>query len=181
MIKKLFLLLFAMLLTMQVSAQSGGNDPVSLEEFFTVNGEEGTIRFKATIEEGYHLYSTDIPKGGPTPVSIKFHVMEGAEVVGPLVAGEGAKQEYDDLFGMNVSYFENEAELIQQVKLLGGAYRIKGTVSYQSCGNGNCYMGRHDFELTGTADVQAKAVQPKAVKRTKPAIKKFKMKDVIRR
>jgi thiol:disulfide interchange protein DsbD len=162
MIKKLFLLLFAMLLTMQVSAQFGGYDPVSMEEFFTVNGEEGSIRFEATIEEGYHLYSTDIPKGGPTPVSIKFHVMEGTEVVGPLVAGEGAKQEYDDLFDMNVSYFENEAVLIQQVKLLGGAYRIEGTVSYQSCGNGSCYMGRYDFELTGTADVQAKAEQPKA-------------------
>ena len=159
--KKLILSLFVMLLSLQVNAQFGGYDPVSMEETFVVKGSEGTIEFDALIDNGYHLYSTDVPEDGPTATSVEFHVVEGAEIVGPLVAGEGFVKELDEDFGMVVSYFENEALFIQKVKLLGGAYRIEGSVRYQSCGKGQCYMGRYDFELTGTANVEVKAKEEK--------------------
>lgn len=169
--KKLVLSLFVTLLAFQANAQFGGYDPVSMEEFFTLNGSEGTIEFEASIEDGYHLYSTDIPKGGPVPLNVKFHLVEGAEVIGTVTPGEGAKQEYDDMFSMDVSYFEGSAVFTQKLKMLGGAYKIEGTVSYQSCGKGQCYMGRYDFELSGTADVvteEAKAAETPV----KPADKK---------
>ena len=151
--KKIILSLFVTLLAFQANAQFGGYDPVSMEEFFKLNGSEGTIEFEASIEDGYHLYSTDIPKGGPVPLSVKFHLIEGAEVVGAITPGEGAKQEYDDMFGMDVSYFEGSAVFTQKLKMLGGAYKIEGTVSYQSCGKGQCFQGRYDFTIEGTADV----------------------------
>ena len=188
--KKLILSLFVMLLSLQVSAQFGGYDPVSMEETFIVKGSEGTIEFDALIENGYHLYSTDIPAGGPTATTVKFHVVEGAEIVGPLVAGEGAVEKYDDLFEMVVSYFDNEALFTQKVKLLGGAYRIEGTVNYQSCGSGACYMGRYDFELTGTANIapqevkeekstERKAEQPVEDKKTTVAKEPAKKADTV--
>ena len=151
--RKFVLSLFVTLLAFQANAQFGGYDPVSMEEFFTVKGSEGTIEFEASIEDGYHLYSSDVPKGGPTPLSIKFHVLEGTELVGTVTPGEGAKQEYDDMFSMDVSYFEGSAVFTQKLKMLGGAYKIEGTVSYQSCGKGQCYMGRYDFTIEGIADV----------------------------
>ncbi len=151
--KKIILSLFVTLLAFQANAQFGGYDPVSMEESITVKGSEGTIRFEASIEDGYHLYSSDVPKGGPNPLSIKFHVLEGAELVGTVTPGEGAKQEYDDMFSMVVSYFEGSAVFTQKLKMLGGAYKIEGTVSYQSCGKDKCYMGHYYFEFSGTADV----------------------------
>ena len=35
-----------------------------------VSGNEAEIVFNATIDAGWHLYSTDIPDGGPTPATI---------------------------------------------------------------------------------------------------------------
>ena len=154
--KKFILLIFVTLFVFKANAQFGGYNPVSMEESFIVKGSEGTIRFEASIEDGYHLYSTDIPRGGPVPTKIKFHVLEGAELVGTIIPGEGAKREYDEMFAMDVSYFEGNAVFTQKLKMLGGAYRIKGTVSYQSCGSGQCYVERHEFEITGTADVKSR-------------------------
>ena len=154
--KRFVLLIFVTLCAFNANAQFGGYDPVSMEESFTVKGSEGTIRFEASIDDGFHLYSTDIPKGGPMSTNIKFHVLEGAELVGTIIPGEGAKQEYDEIFAVDVSYFEGSAVFTQKLKMLGGAYRIEGTVSYQSCGKDQCYNGRYDFEITGTADVKSR-------------------------
>ena len=155
--KRFVLLMFVILCAFNANAQFGGYDPVSMEESFTIKkGSEGTIRFEASIDDGFHLYSTDIPKGGPMSTNIKFHVLEGAELVGTIIPGEGAKREYDEMFAMDVSYFEGNAVFTLKLKMLGGAYRIKGTVSYQSCGSGQCYVGRHEFEIIGTADVKSR-------------------------
>ena len=81
------MLLFAAL---QANAQFGNVEPVTFENNISVNGSEGTIEFEAYIEPGYHLYSTNIPEGGPVPMSVTYRTVEGAEIVGELVPGEGA-------------------------------------------------------------------------------------------
>ena len=72
--KKSLLTLFLFLAALQVSAQYGPVDPVSIEEVVTVNGAEGKIEFEAYIEPGYHMYSTDIPAGGPVATSVTYQV-----------------------------------------------------------------------------------------------------------
>ena len=141
----MFLSFMMLLSVLQAAAQFGGFDPVSMEESVTVKGSEGTIVFDALVDDGFHLYSTNVPKGGPMPLSVKYHKVEGAEIVGELIAGDGAKTEYDSTFEMDVTYYEGSALFTQKIKLTGGDYRIEGTVSYQSCGDGQCYVGRYDF------------------------------------
>ena len=136
---------------------------MSMEETVTVKGDQGTIEFEAYIEDGFHLYSTNVPKGGPMPLTVKFHVVEGAELVGAVEPGEGAKTEYDATFEMDVTFFDETATFTQKFKPIGGDYRIEGTVSYQSCGDGQCYVGRYDFEVKGTAEKAAVAVVPAEV------------------
>ena len=70
--------------TLSLSAQFGNVEPVTFEEVVSVNGADGTIEFEAYIEQGYHLYSTNIPEGGPTPTEVSFSVVEGAEIVGAI-------------------------------------------------------------------------------------------------
>ena len=60
-----------LLSVLQAAAQFGGFDPVSMEETVTVKGSEGTIVFDALVDDGFHLYSTNVPKGGPMPLSVK--------------------------------------------------------------------------------------------------------------
>ena len=151
--KKSLLSLFLFLAALQVSAQFGPVDPVSIEEVVTVNGDEGKIEFEAYIEPGFHMYSTDIPAGGPVATSVSYQLVEGAEIVGELVPGDGAVKEVDPVFEMMVSYFAETAVFTQKIKLLGGKYRIKGTLRYQSCSDSNCIPGRYDFDITGEAVV----------------------------
>ena len=171
MMKKILFSLMLLMTTLQLSAQFGNFEPVTFEENVTVDGADGAIEFEAYIEPGYHLYSTDIPEGGPTPMEVSYSVVEGAELVGGLVPGEGAVTEMDQMLDMMVSYFNETAVFTQNVKFLGGRYLIKGTLRFQSCSDSNCVLGRYDFEITGEADVPAPVVEEEA-KPAEPVVKK---------
>ena len=47
-----------------------------------VSGDEFEINFTAKIDKGWHLYSTDLPEGGPIKTSFYFEGLENAELVG---------------------------------------------------------------------------------------------------
>lgn len=166
--RKILLSLMLFITTLSVSAQFGIVEPVTFEENVVVNGADGTIEFEAYIEQGYHLYSTDIPEGGPSPMEVTYSVVEGAEIVGVLTPGEGAVTEMDPMFEMMVAYFSENALFTQKVKFLGGAYRIKGTLRFQSCSDSNCIPGRYDFEITGVAEVPV----AKEIEKTVEAVEK---------
>ena len=165
--KKIFLLMLMLLPLLHANAQFGGAEPVTIEESVAVNGAEGTITFNAFIEPGYHMYSTNIPDGGPTPASVTFRVVEGAELVGVLTPGAGVVTEMDPIFEMMLSYFDNSATFTQKVKFLGGKYRLEGTLRYQSCNDGGCFPGRYDFSMTGEVTLP-KEEAPKAVVKPEP-------------
>ena len=181
--KKIFLLIMMLMPLLCAKAQFGGVEPVSIEESVTVNGADGVITFEAFIEDGYHMYSTNIPDGGPTPTSVTFRVVEGAELVGVLTPGEGAITKMDPIFEMVVSYFDESATFTQKVKFLGGKYRLQGTLRFQSCNDGGCFPGRYDFDITGEAVVaqekapvvaaktEVKKDEAVKVEETKPAVK----------
>ena len=169
--KKLFLSLMLLFTTLSISAQFGNVEPVTFEELVSVNGADGSIEFEAYIEQGYHLYSTNIPEGGPTPTEVTFSIVEGAEIVGALTAGDGAVTEMDPMFEMMVSYFSETAVFTQKVKFLGGKYRIKGTLRFQSCSDSNCVPGRYDFDITGETVVD-KPVVKEVAKPAEPVVKK---------
>ena len=169
--KKVLLSLLLFVTTLNLNAQFGGAEPVTFEENVIVNGADGTIEFEAYIEDGFHLYSTNIPEGGPSPMEVNYSLVEGAEIVGELTPGEGAVTEMDQMFEMMVSYFSESAVFTQKVKFLGGKYRIKGTLRFQSCSDSSCVPGRYDFDITGEAVVE-KPVVKEVAKPAAPAVKK---------
>ena len=152
--KKILLSLLCLLLAFQANAQAF--EPVAVEKNVTVKGQEGTIEFEMYIEQGFHVYSTNIGKGGPMPTTVSFRVIEGAELVGVLTPVDQPIKKFDTTFNMNVEYFEETALFAQKVKFLGGKYRLQGTLRYQSCEDGgDCVPGRYDFEITGEAEAPA--------------------------
>ena len=169
--KKVLLSLLLFVTTLNLNAQFGGAEPVTFEENVIVNGADGTIEFEAYIEDGFHLYSTNIPEGGPSPMEVNYSLVEGAEIVGELTPSDGAVTEMDQMFEMMVSYFSESAVFTQKVKFLGGKYRIKGTLRFQSCSDSNCVPGRYDFDITGEAVVE-KPVVKEVAKPAAPAVKK---------
>ena len=46
--------------------------------------EEVVVSFKASIDKGWHVYSTGLPADGPTSAELVTEVAEGAQPVGKL-------------------------------------------------------------------------------------------------
>ena len=162
-ITSLFLLFFVAL-----SAFAQMFNPVEVEQKLIVKGAEGELVFSAFIENGWHLYATDIPAGGPTAASVTFETLQGAELVGSLASGAGTVEKMDPVFGMRVSYFEGEGSFVQKIKFAGGAYRLQGYLEYGACNDENCMPPtKYEFDIkgeaAGVAPAQKKPAAEKAV------------------
>ena len=135
--KKIISSLFLLLLCFTASAQM--QEPVKFSVTQkTLSDTEFEIVFTGKVEAGWHVYSTDIPDGGPTPAAIIFDQIKGVEPVGKLkLAGKVVKQ-FDNLFEMEVSYMEGQATFIQKMRITGADYSVKGILTYGACNDENC-------------------------------------------
>ena len=170
--KKLFLSLFLLVAVLQAGAQK----PVTVTHELSAKGSEVVIEFVAEIADGYYMYSTDIPKGGPKPTYVKFTELEGVEVIGALAPVDEALTKYEPVFDMQVTYFKEFASFTQSFKVLEKNFKLKGTLNYQSCGDMGCVPGRYDFTITNgdiavtpVAPVEVKKAESKPVAEAKPA------------
>ena len=134
-------------------------DPVSFRtEFNKVSDDVAEIVFTATIDPGWHIYSTDLGEGGPISASFNLERATGAHEDGKLLPVGNEQAVYDKLFGMDVRYFEKTAKFVQRVRLEGGTYRLEGYLEYAACNDQNCLPPSEvPFMFTGTADVAAPA------------------------
>ena len=103
------------------------------------DGNEATLIFKAKIEEGWHLYDTQLEEGGPIKTSINFSDSTQFDFVGELVKDPLPAKYFDKIFNMNVGYFSNQVTLTQKIKLKNpGKTEIKGFVEFMSCNDETC-------------------------------------------
>ena len=102
-------------------------------------GTEATLIFKAAIEDGWHLYDTKLPEGGPIKTSIHFADSTLFEFAGEL-GKEPIPTEYlDKTFNLNLAYFTKQAVLTQKIKLKSiNKLDIKGFVEFMSCNDETC-------------------------------------------
>ena len=142
--KKLILSLLLLVAVLQAGAQK----PVTISHELTAKGSEVVVEFIAEIQDGYYMYSTDIPKGGPKPTYLKVAELEGVELVGALAPVDEPEIKYEPVFNMQVTYFEEFASFVQTFKVLDKEFKLKGTLHYQSCGDMGCVPGRYDFTIT---------------------------------
>lgn len=102
-------------------------------------GNEVDLIFKATIDNGWHLYDTYLPEGGPIATSFVFEDSTLFEFVGEILKEPQPVITFDQTFQMNVGYFSNEATLIQKIKLnTSDPVEIKGFVLFMSCDDETC-------------------------------------------
>ncbi|MCR5642607.1 MAG: thioredoxin family protein [Prevotella sp.] len=99
---------------------------------------EGEIVFTATIDPGWHVYSTDLGQDGPTEATFNTIRMEGVETVGKLTPKGNVIKKYDEMFGMQLKYFEDTAVFIQKVKFTKPEYVIDCYLEYGACNDESC-------------------------------------------
>ena len=116
-----------------------------------VSPTEIDILFSGTAEPGWHVYSTNLPEGGPNSTVFGTDLIKGAELVGELKPGAGAKTQFDPMFEMNITFFENSCSFTQRVKLTAKDYQVKGYLNYSACNDQNCLPPTNvEFDMKGT-------------------------------
>lgn len=98
---------------------------------------EATIYIKASIDKGWHIYSQNLKPGGPTKTIFTFAPSKDFTLVGKTIEPK-AITEYEKVFKMNVSYFEDEVVFQQKIKLNKATTAVKGSVEFMVCNDKSC-------------------------------------------
>lgn len=147
--KKLSLLVVAMVVTFS-AAFAQIHNPVKWEVAQKkLNNKEGVVFIKATIQNGWNIYSQNVPDGGPIPTSFAFKPSKDFTLNGKT-AEPKAQTKYEDVFQMNVPYFTREVVFQQRVKLNGNKpTTVSGTVEWQACDANQCLPpDEYNFTVT---------------------------------
>lgn len=113
------------------------------------NGEVAIVA-NVKIKQGWHLYDTKIPEGGPTPTQISFDKIVGAEPVGEFHAvGKKANVKFDQIFGMEIGTFQESARFEQRLRITNkNNFALMGDVRAQACDDQSCTPPLpNDFEF----------------------------------
>ena len=126
------------------------------------NGEAELI-FKATIDAGWHVYSTGLGNDGPISASFNKVKMDGAETVGKLQARGNEIKQFDKLFDMEVRYFEKAVTFVQKIKFTKPKYAIDCYVEYGVCNDQSCLPpSEAAFKQSGNSPIKEETVDVKA-------------------
>ncbi len=135
--RKLSMFVLTLLMTVVVNAQI--QEPVKVKsELRKLSENEVEIVFSATIDEGWHVYSTDLGSGGPISATFNVESSKGVKVDGKLKAEGKEVSSYDKMFDMTLRYFTESARFVQKLTLTGGDYDIEGYLEYGACNDENC-------------------------------------------
>ncbi|MBP8067717.1 MAG: sugar transporter [Pedobacter sp.] len=107
---------------------------------------EATIYVKATIEDGWHLYSQTVKPGGPNKTIFTFAKSKDYTLVGGTTEPKPISK-FEKVFNMNVPYFADEVVFQQKVKLNKGAKAVKGKVEFMVCNDVKC-LPPNEVEFT---------------------------------
>ncbi|MBO5251644.1 MAG: thioredoxin family protein [Bacteroidaceae bacterium] len=155
--KKTFLLSCLLMVLGLTAAFAQIQDPVQFKtELKKISETEAQIVFTGTIDEGWHVYSTDLPEDGPISATFNTDKMEGVELDGKLTPEGKEIENFDKMFNMNVRYFENKATFVQKLKITAATYFIEGYLQYGSCNDENCLPPTNvEFSFSGKGVAQA--------------------------
>ena len=137
--KKTFLLSCLLMVLGLTTAFAQIQDPVQFKtEWKKISDTEAQIVFTGNIDEGWHVYSTDLPEGGPISATFNTDKMEGLELDGKLMPEGKEVEAFDKVFEMKLRYFEGKATFVQKLKITAANYFIEGYLEYGSCNDENC-------------------------------------------
>jgi len=102
-----------------------------------ISNDEAVVFMKATIDNGWHIYSQHVEEGGPIRTSFTFTPSADFTLVGKP-AEPKPKTKREEVFGMDVAYFDKEVVFQQRIKLKKGETTVKGVVEYMACDANQC-------------------------------------------
>ncbi len=122
-----------------------------------ISEKQYELVFTAEIEDTWHLYSLDVPPGGPLPTVFTINPSDSYSLSGPMTESPEPEESYDDTFEMDVKMHSFEAIFTQTIDIKSDEpFIITGTVDYQACDDEQCIVGDNDFEFSFNGDDKIK-------------------------
>ena len=92
------------------------------------------------IEQGWYIYGTKIPEGGPYPTSLSIDKVQGAVAVGSFEPRDSKLNSgYDAIFEMTIGSYEGAAKFVQRFKVTDKAkFVLEGDIRSQACNGSEC-------------------------------------------
>jgi DsbC/DsbD-like thiol-disulfide interchange protein len=116
-----------------------------------VKGKTGIyeVHLTATIQDGWTIYSQWTPADGPEPTVIKFSPNSNVLLGGKAKELGAKKVKHEEVFGVDVHYFEKKVDFVQIVKLKSakGDKVIKGKINYMTCDKNQCITDEVEFNI----------------------------------
>lgn len=145
------LFIASMFIAVNLSAQV--IEPIKWNFEHRQNGREAELVFTATMEEGWHLYDTYLPEGGPIPTEFVYADSSLFELVGPLQKNPEPVEKFDNIFMLNLRFFSNVAVFTQKILLKNdNPVTINGHVTFMGCDDEMCLPpneAEFSFQLKG--------------------------------
>ena len=150
------------MLTAVLMAQAQMVNPIHFTSQLKIGkGAEAEIVFSATIDAGWHVYSTNLGQDGPIEASFGVVKMEGAEPVGRLTPRGKEIKKYDELFGMELRYFEQQVTFVQKIRFTKPQYTIDCYLEYGACNDQSCLPPTQvEFKQSGEAPKASPEASP---------------------
>jgi cytochrome c biogenesis protein CcdA/thioredoxin-related protein len=163
--KKFFI--FSCILLMQAFQQKSAAqvlDPVDWKfDYQTINDTNIDLILTAEIENKWHLYSQDIPEGGPIPTSFTFYPSGYYKLSGKVIEVSKPIIVHDKSFGMDLKMFSHEAIFKQKIILLTGQnFLLEGSIEYMTCDDKRCLPPENE-EIRFNISTTAGGLQQKSV------------------
>lgn len=154
MTRKLLLLVAIFASALFASAQMA--NPIRwTTDFKHISSTTGELIMKAEVDNGWHLYGTRLPDGGPRPTSIDYTEMKGCKPMGDLTFSTAPEEKIDMVFHLRLSWWEDDVTLTQRFEITDPkSFALAGTISFQGCNDSACMApSKVEFEYGSTAPV----------------------------
>ncbi|MEO6151491.1 MAG: protein-disulfide reductase DsbD domain-containing protein [Mucilaginibacter sp.] len=102
-----------------------------------INSKEAIILIKATIQPGWHIYSQFVKDGGPVATTFTFAASKDFTLNGKTTEPKGIVK-HEDVFKMDVTYFEKSVVFQQKIKLNKPKTIVKGKLEFMVCNDFKC-------------------------------------------
>ena len=104
----------------------------------SITGDEASLVFTATLDEGWHIYSQFLEEDGPLPTTFTFAPSKEYTLVGKVKEESPGVKSYNEIFMMDIVWFEKTAVFVQKIKLQGAGATVKGKVEFMVCTEEMC-------------------------------------------
>jgi len=170
----MYRILFSLLAVIfSISVRGQIVDPVHFtSQLKMLEGDEAEIIFSATVDPGWHVYSTDMGNDGPISATFNAVKMDGVETVGKLKPRGNVVKQFDKMFDMELRFFEHKATFVQKIRFTKPQYTIECFLEYGACNDEMCMPpSQVELKKSGRVELAAQAKDDKSQNEPVDAVK----------